>query len=202
MWIPLIVGDVAQGYEQNKLYDQENNALQQDLTNQKSYQAQVDKAIQGLLGNVGKDTPAAAEASSMDDYRKALDSALPTGSNADINAGGDYSKGAAQELLGRKAQAFNLAGELAKVSAPQTMRRQEGYQLADTGNTADMYRNFAGGSHGVTEDKLKGMHLDPGYQMIIGALQQLGSYGMSHPGGTPQNGQAGASGASGQGSFG
>ena len=151
-----LLGDAIQGYQQNQLADQEDNILSGSLAKQKASQAQIDQAVNGLLGGMSKDTPAKAEADAMGDYRSALDSALPTGSGVDANTGGDYGKASIGELLGRKAQAFNLAGQLAKVSAPQTMRRQEGYDLDTTGQTVNKYRNFAGGDAGVTNVALQG----------------------------------------------
>lgn len=174
MWIPLIASiasAVGQSYENNQIANRENNALENNLREQQDYQGNINKAVNGLMGGLKTDTPAKAQKTSLDSYRQALNTALPVTSGEEI-AGGNGATAAA--TLDSATKAFNLAGELAKVQAPQDMRRQEGFDVGGIQDLVNKYRNFSQGQQGVTDVALKGIAPDPGYEEAIGALQAFG----------------------------
>jgi hypothetical protein len=175
-WLLLgsIIGNVGSGILNNNVLSKQNDIAQQDIASQKAYQDQINQALGKYLGTLSTDTPAKAETQSLNDYRDALDSAMPAGyGSSDANYGTRYSKGAAQEQLGRRAQAFTLAGKLAKVTAPQTMRRTESYGLNNTGNTVNKFRNFSLGQQGADKVAIDSIHASPWLQEIFGALKYL-----------------------------
>lgn len=169
-----IIGNVGTGLLQRNVLNQQNDIANSDILAQEGYQKQINDALAGLLGGMSKDTPAKAEATALGDYRAALDSALPAGyGSTDANYGKRYSVGAASEQAGRHAQALHLAGQLAKVTAPQTMRRDEGYNVMGFGNTANKFRNFAAGQMGADRLLMQGTHANPIVAEILGALRYI-----------------------------
>jgi len=175
-WLLLgsVIGNVGSGILNNNVLSKQNDLAQQDIASQKAYQGQINQALQGFLGGMNKDTPAAAETKSLNDYRDALDSAMPAGyGGSDANYGKRYSKGAAQERLGRQAQAFSLAGKLSKVTAPQVMRQNESYGFGNVGNTVNKYRNFAQGQYGADKVAMNSIHASPWLSEIFNALKYL-----------------------------
>lgn len=169
-----IIGNVGSGLLNNDVLSKQNDIANSDIAAQKAYQDQINSALEKYLGGMSTDTPAKAEAQSLDDYRGALDQALPAGyGSSDANYGGRYSKGAVQENLGRRAQAFTLAGKLAKVTAPNIMRRQEGYGLENTGETANKFRNFSQGQQGADKIAINSIHASPWLSEILNAMKYL-----------------------------
>lgn len=167
-----IIGNLGMGLLQRNILNAQDSIAMQDLQAQRGYQQQINDALSGLLDNIGKDSPAKAEAASLADYRKALDAALPAGyGSADANYGKQYSSDAAAEQTARYAQAFNLAGQLAKVNAPRTMRRDEGYAIGNAEDTANKYRNFASGRMQADRLLIQGTRPDPLVAEILGALR-------------------------------
>lgn len=188
LWVPLVVGALSAGagyVNTRNTARRQDNALAEQIRNQSQQrQAAADRLTQ-TVQQIAASNPEQDRADTLQQYlmatrahRDAATGAMQT----PVGASDAFKQDAGQAAAGVQSYGDQVAGLMARISAPTLQRQREGFDIGNLGTDLSVLRSKAQGADFLNQLKLRSIKrnpwLDAGSQIGMGyAMGRTGAGG-------------------------